>query len=131
MKNLREDANSFHKVLKNEVEETFGEKIVSAKNCIALSEAIYSKISLTISSNKLRRFFGLVRSDYSPSPTTLEILSKYCGFESFHELIELKSKAAGSISNEKFYADSVLNYIVTLFKIPLLKSITIRPFRPL
>src|SRR3954447_26003216 len=77
--------------LKEEIEETFGKKINVSRDCILLSEEVYGKISLTVNPNTLRRLFGLIKSDYSPSYTTLDILSRYCGFASFEEFKRLKN----------------------------------------
>lgn len=115
MKHSHKFNDSNYLLLKNEIEETFGKKICTAGDCLLLSEEIYFKVSIKVNSNTLRRFFGLVKSDFLPSSTTLEILSKYCGFSTFDELIKLKS-STGKISDQNNYNESVLNYLISLFK---------------
>src|SRR5437870_3911376 len=100
--------------LKEEIEETFGKKITVSRDCVLLSEEVYGKISLTVNSNTLRRFFGLIKSDHFPSHTTLDILSKYCGFASFDEFKKLKINNSNARIRD-FYSQSILNYLVALF----------------
>jgi hypothetical protein len=100
-------------VLIEEIEETFGKRVSTSRDCIQLSEDIYFKTSYTINPNTLRRCFGLVKADYPPSSGTLNILSRYCGFDSFEEMLSLrKARAAGNITQAK----AVHDYIVALFK---------------
>lgn len=115
MKNSEESSGSSYDILKNEIEETFGKKINSSGDCLLLSEEIYSKISVTVNSNTLRRFFGLVKSHFLPSATTLDILSKYCGFSSFDEFMRLKNNVQGDKTDD-YYSQSILNYLVSVFK---------------
>jgi len=108
--------DEWHNLLKREIQETFGKKIHSSGDCLQLSDEIYNKVSFRINANTLRRFFGLVKSDFRPSSTTREILSKYCGFNSFHDLIHLNGKSLHTPGEEVFYSDSILNYLICLFK---------------
>lgn len=72
--------------LKTEVEQTFGRHIFSSKDCILLSREIFSKTKEQVNVNTLRRLFGLVKTRYNPSASTLNILAKFCGFTSFEEV---------------------------------------------
>ena len=76
-------------------------------------EDIYNKTGYTINANTLRRFFGLVKTEYSASPSTLIILSKYCGFDSIDDIEKLSLKEHTDININK---DEVLHYILSLFK---------------
>lgn len=115
MKSTYETKEAVYALLRKEVEETFGKKIGSSRDCHMLSEEVYTKISFNINSNTLRRIFGLVKSHYSPSLTTLDILSKFCGFASFDEFKKLQS-TTHKVSHEDFYSSSVLKYMVALFR---------------
>src|SRR4051812_14224097 len=101
--------------LKDEIEQTFGKKITVSRDCILLSEEVYGKISLTVNSNTLRRFFGLIRSNHFPSHNTLDILSRYCGFASFDEFKSSKIHKSNANAPD-FYSQSILNYLVALFR---------------
>ena len=99
--------------LKKELEHSFGRKIVSSRDCIQMVEDIYHKTGETVNANTLRRFFGLVKADYPASSSTLTILSKYCGFNSVHEIehLSLKDRSDADVNKEE-----VLRYMVSLFK---------------
>jgi hypothetical protein len=100
--------------LRNEIEEAFGKKILSSRDCVQLSADVFNKTSFKINSNTLRRFFGLVKSVHLPSSTTSEILSKYCGYNSIHELVSLKNTSLPGATNN--YRDSVLKCLVSIFE---------------
>lgn len=69
--------------LKNEVERIYGKRIVTYSDCLILSKEITLRTGFRLNVNTLRRFFGLVQAVYPPSVTTLDILSRFCGFQSF------------------------------------------------
>jgi hypothetical protein len=104
-----------HEFLKIEIANTLGKNIKTSGDCLLLSNDIFNKISFKVNSNTLRRFFGLVKSNHSPSLTTLDILSKYCGFNSFDQFLKLKNKKY-IIDTNNHYADSILNYLVSIFR---------------
>lgn len=105
--------NDLLPVLRQELENSFGRKIVSSRDCLQMVDDIYQKTGYTINANTLRRFFGLVQTPYSASPSTLNILSKYCGFNSIDELENLSSTAETS---DSIQTEEVLHYLVSLFK---------------
>lgn len=105
--------NELLPALRKELENSFGRKILSSRDCLQMVDDIYQKTGYTINANTLRRFFGLVKTAYSASPSTLMILSKYCGFNSTDELenISTSERTDNSINTEE-----VLHYLVSLFK---------------
>ncbi|RYG33572.1 MAG: hypothetical protein EOO01_33065, partial [Chitinophagaceae bacterium] len=56
--------------LKKELEKNFGRKIASYRDCVQLVDDIYQKTESTVNVNTVRRFFGLVKTNYNPSPAT-------------------------------------------------------------
>jgi hypothetical protein len=99
--------------LRKELENSFGRKIVSSRDCIQMVEDIYHKTGETVNANTLRRFFGLVKADYPASASTLNILSKYCGFNSIDEIEKI---AANNNTASYINSEEVLKYLVSLFK---------------
>jgi hypothetical protein len=99
--------------LRKELENSFGRKITSSRDCLQLVDDIYQKTGFTINSNTLRRFFGLVRSDYTASPATITILSRYCGFGSIDEIEKISSTKETDTSINK---EEVLQYLLSLFR---------------
>lgn len=110
---LRINKPGLSNLLKAEVEKTFGKRIANAGDCSLLSEEVFIKTSYKINANTLRRFFGLVKTDYLPSWATLNILSQYCGFESYDELLESKEKG---LAPDKLNEKEFLKYLYSLFK---------------
>lgn len=70
-------------ILKKKVEEKFGERIRYSRQCEALSEAIFEATGERLSLVTLKRFFGFTSAQVEPRLSTLDILSKYCGYVSF------------------------------------------------
>ncbi|MEI9809940.1 MAG: hypothetical protein WDO16_19895 [Bacteroidota bacterium] len=99
--------------LKKELENSFGRKVISSRDCNQMVEDIYQKTGETVNANTLRRFFGLVKAEYPPSSSTLTILSKYCGFNSIEEIDHL---SLNDISDTTINKEEVLRYMVSLFK---------------
>jgi hypothetical protein len=81
------------KSLKSEVEIVFGRKVLFSTDCHELSDDIFQKTGSKLSFNTLRRFFHLMKTDFSPSPSTLNILAKYCDYPSYnHFLVDKLNK---------------------------------------
>jgi hypothetical protein len=99
--------------LKKELENSFGRKIISSRDCLQMVEDIYNRTGETVNANTLRRFFGLVKAEYPPSVSTLTILSRYCGFNSIAEIEKLSSNEHPDTNINK---EEVLRYLVSLFK---------------
>lgn len=99
--------------LRKEVENSFGRRINSSRDCLQLVEDIYQKTGDNINSNTLRRFFGLVKTDYSASPSTVTILSRYCGFGSIDEI---KNLTASQASPDNINQEEVMRYLIAVFR---------------
>src|SRR5436305_1205442 len=113
MNSLSEKKTELITLIRSEIEQTFGRRVVSAGDCIQLSEEIYFKTSSRINSNTLRRFFGLVKAPFLPSAATLNILAKYCGFESIDDIysVKIEKKETALVSD-----NGVLNYLISIFR---------------
>jgi hypothetical protein len=105
--------NDLLPALRKELENSFGRRVLSSRDCLQMVDDIYQKTGYTINTNTLRRFFGLVRTNYSASPSTLSIFLKYCGFNSLDELEKISSgiNTDGTINSEEVH-----HYLVALFK---------------
>jgi hypothetical protein len=102
----------YQDVIKYEIEIIFGRSIVSQRDCLDLSTEIFQKTNKQINVNTLRRFFGLIKSDYAPSHMTLNILSEYCGFQSAEEAYQFKETARVSqISGQA----NLVYYFISMF----------------
>jgi tetratricopeptide (TPR) repeat protein len=121
--NIKSELNE---IVKQEVEETFGHRIVTSRDCIHLSEEIYFKTSFRINSNTLRRFFGLVKAQYPPSVSTLNILANYCGYNSVEEISALRKKTVSMDDDSD--KRSFLRYLVTIFTATQVKDVNDETF---
>lgn len=74
--------------LKTEIEQTYGKHIYTSRDCLLLSREIFKKTKAQVNSNTLRRLFGLVKTTHNPSDATLNILAKFCGYQSWEEVPE-------------------------------------------
>lgn len=105
--------NDLLTALRKELESSFGRKIVSSRDCLQMVDDIYQKTGYSINANTLRRFFGLVQTNYSASPSTLNILSRYCGFNSIDDLHNLSTtRPAG----DQVPKEEVHRYLVSLIR---------------
>ena len=85
--------------LRTTLEMEYGGSISTKGDCDALSQAIRRRlISETVSSQTLRRLFGLIPENKSGFETgTLTILAKYLGMKDYEELLELMRKGRDPI----------------------------------
>jgi len=103
-----------HSILKKEIERKFGQQIITAKECLQLAEDIYSRTSSLINFNTIRRFFGLVKTQYPASKATINIFCAYCGHATIENLLNSVNEAQQKTENKK---DTILlNYLVLIFK---------------
>ena len=77
------ERDSVLKHLQRNVEKQFDKQICTATDCEKLGDLIKNKLSGKISAQTLRRFFGLIKYDSGYSIYTLDLLSKFCGFQDF------------------------------------------------
>ncbi len=88
--------------LKERVEQEFGGKVASVKNCQSLSELITERCGARISDSTLRRLWGLLPSPRKPSVHTLDLLSQFVGYKSWGDFccdFEDKHSIAGLLDN--------------------------------
>jgi hypothetical protein len=73
--------------LKQEVEKVFCRKIQKRAHCESLAIDLYAKTNIFISYNTFRRLFGIIEPR-EPRLSTLDALSKYIGFSSYHDFMQ-------------------------------------------
>jgi hypothetical protein len=77
----------YKELLIKEVERYWGSTIKVASDCEALALQIAKTTNIIISAQTLRRIYGNVNYQSKPSFFTLDTLSKYIGYKSYHEFI--------------------------------------------
>ena len=88
--------------LQKNVEKQFGKQISSSTDCDQLARLLTRDFNSNVSSQTLRRFFGLIKSESKSSHFTLDILSKFCGFKDFKSF----SYSYRNTELELFFADA-------------------------
>lgn len=101
-------------LLKEEIEKTFGRKILFSADCIYLQTHILKHLQFTLSFNTLRRFFGLMESKHRQSVYTLDVLSNYCGYSSFNHFVASKEQSQSANTEDQNFP--LTNYLVRVFK---------------
>lgn len=87
--------------------------MLSSRDCLQLVEDIRQKTGYSVNSNTLRRFFGLVPTQYNPSPSTISIFLKYCGFDSLEDLSRIRNTPQAEMSTS---VDSVIHFLIGLYR---------------
>ena len=104
------DAN--HILLQREVEKKYGKKVLTYSDCVNLTGEISKKTGFRINVSTIRRFFGLVKASYPPSPSTRDILAKFVGFNSFEQFTNFQHHNTEKAEQEY---SILLHYLETLF----------------
>ena len=95
----------------------FHHKVSTSANCSMLSDELRSKTAHYLSPQTLRRFFGLVKTDTSPSLFTLDALSQYCGYQDWNQFT--MQKETFKIPSDQ--TESLTKWILDFYKVPLPK----------
>ena len=90
-------SNQEKQLLINEVQRRFGRELNSSFECVQLSEHINKCNGDSVSAQTLRRFFGFINDNTSPSFYTISILLKYCNRSGLEELKAINER---SFSNQ-------------------------------
>lgn len=86
-------------IIKKKIEDKSGIKIRYGRDCVTLSEKIFSDCNLKLSASTLRRLFGFVKGTSEVRAHTLDVLSNYLGFTSWEDLIQPLDMNSDTISD--------------------------------
>jgi hypothetical protein len=87
-------------IIKKKIEDKSGIKIRYGKDCITLSEKIFSECGFKLSASTIRRLFGFVQNTKEVRVHTLDVLSNYLGFSSWDDLIQPMDRNGKLILNQ-------------------------------
>ena len=87
--------------------------MISSRDCLQLVEDIRQKTGYSVNSNTLRRFFGLVHTQYKPSASTINIFLTYCGFDSMEDLVRIRTAPSEAKAPSE---DAVLHFLLGLYR---------------
>mgnify|MGYP003835667925 CR=1 FL=1 len=74
-------------LLKKEIQTKFGRSISYAKDCEELAKMIKEETKRPVSPSTLKRFFGIIKSPFTPSLFTFDTLSIFLKFNGWQEFI--------------------------------------------
>ena len=83
-----------YKILKKDVELKFGGEIIRSNDGSRLEREIVNNTHRHISASTIKRFFGIIKSDYNPSKYTLETFVKYIGFQNWQQYKDYYNESA-------------------------------------
>lgn len=66
------------------VERTLGKKLATPKDYDSLSEHIFSRLHIMISATTIKRLWGYLKENTSPRLATLDVLSKFVGYNDWN-----------------------------------------------
>jgi hypothetical protein len=94
------------KVIKEKIEERFGQKILYARQCDGLAAHIEAVCKCPISASTLKRLLGFIQKEKETRPRewTLDLLAQYCGYRSW---IDLQDDLSGNSQRKKSRIESV------------------------
>lgn len=92
-------------ILKLELQQKLGISIKHRGECQFLSDAILVDLGETLNYNTIRRFFGIDKSSkVTPSINTLDILSRFLGYESYYRFCKKVSSIGTNELQEEWYS---------------------------
>lgn len=77
--------------LREEVCQRFGRKVAKHRDVVELADQLKKKTETDLSTQTVKRFFGLIKDDTKPSAITLDTLSIYLGYSSWEGFIDRSS----------------------------------------
>lgn len=75
------------KIIKEKIEEKFGQSVRYAKDCEVLANDIYKHTNQNISGSTIKRLFGLIKGIQEPRLYTMDLVANYLGYSTYDELI--------------------------------------------
>lgn len=85
--------------LKLNVENTLGRKLQTPRDFDFLSEHVFARLNMMISPTTLKRLWGYLKESTSPRIYTLDVLSKYIGYDSWNDFCQSSENSADIQSN--------------------------------
>ncbi|QEM09340.1 hypothetical protein [Mucilaginibacter rubeus] len=95
-------SHAHYDLLKREILTATGFKSISPADCRVISALVTSKTKHCISETTLKRIYGFALSRFNPSSFTLDVLCKYCNYNSWKEFCEIQIQDDLEPSNNDF-----------------------------
>lgn len=85
---MNKEIDTLIQLLKNEIQRKIGNVVSYSTDCQVLSEQIQNTTKRQISVSTLKRFFGIIKSPFTPSKYTLDTLVIFLGFDNWQVFAE-------------------------------------------
>lgn len=85
---MLDSKNNHISILKNAIEETLGKRIQTPKDFEYLSKSIFLRLHTNISPTTLKRIWGYLKENTQTRESTLNILSRFIGFNDWTEFCD-------------------------------------------
>lgn len=95
--------------LKSEIAKTYGSRISSTSDFMALSLSILEKTGESLSESTLKRVWGIVSLNPNHRLSTLDILARYTGRKDFRQLVLELKDSSDFISDHRIGSDELKN----------------------
>ncbi len=87
------------KLLQQDIQSKIKKKRIYGRDCSKLSQQIFDDTQRQVSSSTLKRFFGLIKSNFKPSKYTLDTLAIYIGFRDWNDYVNGYENSKHSVSD--------------------------------
>ena len=72
---------------KEDIQKKYGQKILYSKDCQNLLLHLQAKTNREVSITTLKRFFGVIKSPFTPGKYTLDTFANYLNYEKWQDYI--------------------------------------------
>lgn len=86
-------------LLQKDIQTKVGKEIRYGKDCKKLAEQIEKETGRRLSDSTIKRFFGIVKSNFQPSKYTLETFVNFLGFDDWYEYLNTYEESKHTSSN--------------------------------
>lgn len=86
-------------LLKMRVEQTVGYKLLTPKDFTRASDEVFARLNVMVSPTTLKRLWGYLSDEGRPRVSTLNILSRFAGYDDWADFLQSSLQLFGNVSN--------------------------------
>jgi len=100
---MKDQIDNIRSILRLELQRAYGQEVLYAKDCQALSISILQKTERRISISTLKRLFGIIHCLYNPSRFTLDTMAVYLNYEDWSHLLESHNSGKLNSTDQEYW----------------------------
>ena len=114
----------YYDILKSAVLATTGFTTITPCDCKVISAKIFNLTKQNVSETTIKRIYGFAYSKFNPSLFTINVLAKYCGYNSWEHfcLVQEESVVKGKSSSANWQALKLSASKITTFTLKVLRN---------